>query len=252
MAWQASLMKAIAGALMAAGCGRLEDMVTDPEHPGARVFRQGKAGLLPDDPREWFERERRAASGDYAAMLERAERLVAAARLGPDDVAELLSAANAPGPVSRDGLVELAAECLQPAMDHQYDLGSMDWSARKIGWAGARAAQATLVELLPSIIDELDYIGDPTDRRGPQFRAALAAIEALDLRERNIGPGRRPWAQHVTSLAKTYTETVDPEAGWSRDGPAVRFIEGVLARAYPQGNIARAAIETELGRSRRR
>jgi hypothetical protein len=65
-----------------------------------------------------------------------------------------------------------------------------------------------------------------------------------------FGQARRPWAKGAVSLARTYAATVDAEAGWSRDGPAVRFLVLALNRAYPGQDITAGAIAIELSRQR--
>jgi hypothetical protein len=94
-------------------------------------------------------------------------------------------------------------------------------------------------------IKELRGLGKAS--RIPPITQVLKRLKKLDLTMPELrAPARRPWAEGAASLAKTYLETVNPGAGWSRNGPAVRFLELALNRAYPGSNVTRAAIATEL------
>jgi len=285
---QKSLLFAIESALMAAGA-RLEVPFWPIDYdPGVRAMKDADAGSLPGDLLQWFDRftvpdliswpQAMAAEGrlrrqqdarqaelfalcdgatmfadayrDLAGLVERARGLVAKAQLGPNEVAAMLIEARAPMPAA-DNLNRLAADCLCLALCHVYDDGLFDWSARRRGWNELNAAAETLRQVLPEAIKELRALGK--DRRIPPISQVLKQLDKLDLTMPDLtAPARRPWAKAAASLAKTYIETVDPGAGWSRNGPAVRFLELALNRAYPGRNVTGAAIATELDRVRRR
>jgi hypothetical protein len=123
-----------------------------------------------------------------------------------------------------------------------------DWNARKQGWREAKRAADTLRQLLPQVIAELKYWGE--ERRIPPIRQVLKQLDKADLTMPEISaPARRTWPKGAVSLAKVYIETVDPGAGFSRDGPAVKFLIRALSRAYRQ-EIGEIALEMELQRHR--
>jgi hypothetical protein len=228
-------------------------------------MRDADTDSLPDDPRQWFHwftvpdvdswpprwpTSKKSAYRDLVGLVERARGLVDKARLGPDEVAAMLIEARAPMPAA-DNLSRLAADCLCLALNHVSHDGLFDWSARQRGWRALNAAVETLRQGLPEAIKELRRSGE--DRRIAPISQVLKQLNKLDLTMPALSaPARRPWAEGATSLAETYRETVDPGAGWSRNGPAVRFLELALNRAYPGHNVTGAAIATELDRIRRR
>jgi hypothetical protein len=259
---QKSVWDAITAALIAAGA-RLEVPFWPIDYdPGVRALRDAETSSLPGDPRQWFHwftvpeigswpprwpSSKKSAYRDLVGLVERARGLVAEARLGPDEVAAMLIEARAPMPAA-DNLSRLAADCLCLALNHVYDDNRpFDWSARQRGWRELNAAAETLRQGLPEAIKELRYLCKA--RRVPPISQALKQLNKLDLTMPDLrAPARRPWAEGAGSLAKTYLETVDPGAGWSRNGPAVRFLELALKRAYPGCKVTRAAIATELGK----
>jgi hypothetical protein len=263
---QRSIFFSIGAALIAAG-QRLEVPFWPIDYdPGVRAMRDADIGSLPGDPLQWFDWftvpdigswpprwpcSKKSAYRDLVGLVERARGLVAKAHLGPDEVAAMLIEARAPMPAA-DNLSRLAADCLCLALNRVYDDNRpFDWNARQRGWRELNAAVETLRQGLPEAIKELRYLCK--DRRIAPISQVLKRLNKLDLTMPALrAPARRPWAEGATSLAKTYLETVDPGAGWSRNGPAVRFLELALNRAYPGHNVTGAAIATELDRIRRR
>jgi hypothetical protein len=269
---QRSILYSIHAALIAAGA-RLEVPVWPIDYdPGVRAMRDADTGSLPDDPRQWFHwftvpdigswppgwsvrsapPSKKSAYRDLVGLVERARGLVDEAHLGPAEVAAMLIEARAPLPAA-DNLSRLAADCLCLSLNHVCRDRLFDWSARQRGWSELNAAADTLRQLLPEAIKELKYLG--RDRRIPPINQVLKRLNKLDLTMPDVprAPARRPWAEGATSLAETYRETVDPGAGWSRNGPAVRFLGLALNRAYPGCEVTGAAIATELlDRVRRR
>jgi hypothetical protein len=272
-AHQKSLCNAIGMALMAAGI-RLGvptlSLTLWPEDydPGARALRDAESGSLPSDPRQWFNPSTvpdsrcwpprwpsaRRAYRELVKLIELARDIVAKAELDPNEVRAMLAEAGAPMPAA-DDLARLAADCLTLALIwvfeqalYQRGLGpSFDWNNRKRGWRKVNEAAETLRQHLPEVIKELKFWG--YSDRIPPIRRMLNRLDELDLTMPIFGPRRRRWAEGAVSLAKTYSQTVDPGAGWSREGPAVQFFVLALSRAYQQ-EITGAAIATELDRRR--
>ncbi len=246
------------------------------------------AGALPDNPHKWFLQQveqqqfelrkyfplllhrldhpplpgsalrskwqQAVAKRDLIHVLERASSLVAGARLGPTDVAAMLSQAAAPHTVDPAAIVQLAADCLIVAMRHrQFVRVAEDWEQYKLTWRAAKATHTKFRQLLPlltGIMQQLD--GGPlaySSDRTVQFRMFGQELEKLDFSEPDIPldfPVPSRWHQGAVRLAKSYRETINPKAGWSRTGPAVRFLAEALRRAYPEGKITGAAIEQHL------
>jgi hypothetical protein len=230
-----------------------------------RLTQDAHAGLLPDDPQQWFEQQKAASlpeeldSAERAEVLdliERASHAVAAAHFGPADVAALLSEARAPMPPCRGALVGLAADCLAVAMHHQCHVllceigdfsATRDW--RKKIWGGARSTADKLALFLPAIVSELEWLDFPKDRdRAKRFRELAHELNNLDFQEPSLG--KSSWREGAIRLAKAYTKQVNAQAGWSRNGPAVRFLRLALDRAYPKCNASAGAIEMALSRNR--
>jgi hypothetical protein len=75
----------------------------------------------------------------------------------------------------------------------------------------------------------------------------IREIIALTLPPEMTVPGARRWHRAAAVLAALYFNEVNPETGWSREGPAARFIEKVLARLLaPAPAPSRAAIAAAL------
>jgi hypothetical protein len=260
---QISLLHAIGEALTAAGYRHLVEVPLWPADydPYGRAHRDAQSGSLPSDPCQYFDRltvpglscwpaawpSARRAYRELVELIERARDRVARAELAPDEVRAMLAETRTPMPVA-NGLTVLAANCLTLALREAFDQAPPSyWSARKRGWRKVNAAVETLRQLLPEVIKELEDYGYA--RRIPPIRQVLKPLDKLDLTMPNLAPARRPWAKGAVWLAKTYIKTVDPGAGWSREGPAVRFLALALSRAYRE-EISAAAIATELDRHR--
>jgi hypothetical protein len=111
-----------------------------------------------------------------------------------------------------------------------------------------RKATATLRRVLPTIISSSERRRDQarTTRLRLLLNAAEAAVSAdfaasLGL-PRNAG---KNWRLTAKVLAPIYDRMMvrSRPAGWSRKGPAVKFLARALERIYPGENITLAAIE---------
>jgi hypothetical protein len=171
----------------------------------------------------------------------------------------MLSQAGVPLPTDPAAIVQLAAECLTLAMKYQHFLVvSKDWRRCKQIWRAGREARSKLLGLLPSI-EVLSQLLDGPDvwlcgtysQRTKQFHLVQQELERLDFCELELPPdlsGR--WHDGAIKLARIYFEIVDLMTGWSRNGPAIRFLHQALCRAYPSVKITATAIELHLTRER--
>lgn len=224
-----------------------------------RVVHDADAGRLPDDPQGWFRLQLQSELQNTGAQavarrntLERAAQLVAAVRLSPLDVAAMLTQAGAPQPVDPAAIIQLATVCLVLAMEHQaWTREATDWEKRLQNWRTARELSDKLRSLLSLLIKDCQWL-DAASRidnpRTAQFRMLSSQLENLDFEEPVPGLLLQPtrWHNGAVQLAKVYRVSIDPETGWSRGGPAVRFLVEALRRAYPRANVTKAAIETLL------
>jgi hypothetical protein len=255
---QLSLLHAINMALMAGGMQALPAYMLS-----VRPDLDAEDGTLPDDPRDWLDQAKiaplpeelddLAVRAEVIGIIKRAGQAVAAAHLSPTDVAALLDHAGAPSPACRSALVRLAADCLRVAMDHQYELGCaapFDLELRKKSWGKAREAKSSLAQILPGIVGELEYFDFPDYRkRANQVRKMIRDLARLDLHEPSfLKPSS--WREGAVQLQKSYTENVNAQAGWRRDGPATGFLLAVIQRVYPGCNATKPAIELLFYRRR--
>ena len=250
---QLALRDAVAEALFAARSGD----VGMPDGILLRLVHDAETGNLPDDPRDWFRHQLEYEfpnTGLHAAakrkLLARSVQLIAAARLGPADIAAMLGQAGAPELKYSADIAQLAARCLTVAMDHQRSI------AIKAGWAPykkllreAREAQRKLRQLMPSLIAPLKR-SEHSEERVFDYENFAQELEKVDFSEPGYSDwvGRRPWEPGAQELAGVYREIVNPNTGWSRNGPAVRFLVEALRRAYPGTNSTPAAIESLFAR----
>jgi hypothetical protein len=164
----------------------------------------------------------------------------------------MLSRAGAPEPANSADIAQLAARCLTVAMDHQRSI------AIKAGWAPykkllreATEAQRKLRQLMPPLIApwKLSKWSEAT-RRVVEYESFAEQLEKVEFNEPGYSDwaGRRVWELGAQELAGAYREIVNPNTGWSRNGPAVRFLVEALRRAYPGTNSTPAAIESHLAR----
>ena len=257
---QLSVSFAIHAALIAAGA-RLEVPRWPIDYdPGIRCIKHVKLGSLPSDPRQWFNRSMvpalrcwppnwpsaKRTRRELIKYIERARNVVVRAKFDPGEVRAMLFEAGAPVPAT-DDLTQLAADCLTLALNEIYEQNLFDWPLRKQGWRTVNEAAENLRRFLPPVIEELKAAGF-VERVQPS-RELLKQLYVVDLSMPGYGPARRTWPEGAVKLATSYIETVDRDAGWSREGPAVRFLALALSRAYRQ-QISAAAIATELGRHR--
>jgi hypothetical protein len=128
--------------------------------------------------------------------------------------------------------------------------------AIKAGWAPykellreAREAQRKLRQLMPSLIAPLRR-SKHSEERVFEYESFEQELEKVDFSEPGvrIGVGRRVWEIGAQDLADAYREIVNPNTGWSRNGPAVRFLVEALRSAYPGASPTAAAIESLLAR----
>jgi hypothetical protein len=260
------IWKAIGMALVAAGM-RLEVPRWPIDYdPGVCAIRDAESGSLPSDPREWFDRftvpdlnswppwarRRKTAYRELVELVERAKDLTANAQLGPEQIRAMLTDARAPIPEAADALASLAADCLTLTLEEVHRQRLFNHEARQRGWREVKAAAETLRQVLPYVIVELKGYGNLERHRISAIRRVLKQLDGLDLSMPSVGQVRRSWAIGAISLARTYIAAVDPETGWSRDGPAVRFLVRALNRAYPGQNVSAGAIAIELNRQKTR
>jgi len=83
-----------------------------------------------------------------------------------------------------------------------------------------------------------------------EYETFAEELEKVEFREFGYSDwvGRRLWELGARELAGVYREIVNPNTGWSRNGPAVRFLVEALRRAYPGTYPSEAAIESVLAR----
>jgi hypothetical protein len=86
--------------------------------------------------------------------------------------------------------------------------------------------------------------------RVSEYETFAEELEKVDFSEPGYSDwvGQRVWKPGATELAGVYRDIVNPNTGWSRNGPAVRFLVEALRRAYPGTNPTAAAIESLLAR----
>lgn len=211
--------------------------------------------------------------------LYRASELVAAVHLSPAEVAAMLNQAGTPPPADPAGIIRLSEICLTIAMRHQHFLAIADaWERDKEIWREAREAQNKMRQLMPLVIghskladgldptlqggarkspdDALQILGGNhrvrLSQRTKNYQRFTRELEKLDIS--NLEPPVEvsdSWHDHAADLAQAYGYFVNPRTGWSRSGPAVRFLQQALCRAYPGVKITAAAIELHLSRQRR-
>jgi hypothetical protein len=154
---QLALRDTIAEALFAASSGG----AGIPDEILVRLVHDAETGNLPDDPRDWFREQLEYElpnPGPQAAakrqLLDRSAQLVAAARLGPADIAAMLSRADAPEPASSADIAQLAARCLTVAMDHQRSIGAINGgiSRRRLRCASLASRNSFLYGAQPASI----------------------------------------------------------------------------------------------------
>jgi hypothetical protein len=252
---QLALRDTIAEALFAASSGG----AGIPDEILVRLVHDAETGNLPDDPRDWFREQLEYElpnPGPQAAakrqLLDRSAQLVAAARLGPADIAAMLSRADAPEPASSADIAQLAARCLTVAMDHQRSIAiEAGWAPYKKLLREAREAQRNLRRLMPPLIApwKLSKRSEAMSRVS-EYETFAEELEKVDFSEPGYSDwvGQRVWKPGATELAGVYRDIVNPNTGWSRNGPAVRFLVEALRRAYPGTNPTAAAIESLLAR----
>jgi hypothetical protein len=87
-------------------------------------------------------------------------------------------------------------------------------------------------------------------RRVVEYETFAEQLEKVDFSDPGYSDwvGRRMWEPGAQELAGAYREIVNPNTGWSRNGPSVRFLVEALGRVYPGTNSTPAAIESLLAR----
>jgi len=252
---QLALRNAIGEALYAAD----SDAAGPRDKIFPRLVHDAENGKLPDDPRDWFGlqlkyelQNLRPQAVAKCELLERSDELVAAARLGPADLAAMLSRAGAPEPANSADVAQLAARCLILAMSHHREMRiDAFWEPYNELLRQAREAQRKLRQLMPSLIALWKRRGAGEDMlRVLDYQRFAEELEKVEFNEPggSVGIGRRVWEPGARELAGVYRDIVNPNAGWSRNGPAVRFLVEALRRVYPGTNPTAAAIESLLAR----
>ena len=115
----------------------------------------------------------------------------------------------------------------------------------------AREVQRKLRQLMPPLMAPLkdsEYKEDVLLLVGYEtFAEELEKVEFSEFGHSDW-VGRRVWEPGARELAGVYREIVNPNTGWSRNGPAVWFVVEALRRAYPGSKPTAAALETLLAR----
>jgi hypothetical protein len=171
-------------------------------------------------------------------LLTRARRAIAEVEVRPDDVKAMLAKAGARSAPDFDALDDIAYESTLRAVQLRHQPQKRSQSVHR----QATNAVATLRRVLPEIIDRAEGLErDP--RRAFQYRVLPAALsQSLDF----TPPIKRlTWHTAARALAGLYKLHIDPAAGWSAHGPAVRFLELALRRVGVK-SCTRAAIEKAL------
>jgi hypothetical protein len=159
-------------------------------------------------------------SAEAAAFIERG----APGAIFATEVAEMLAAAGAPVPaMDRVDNMATLIRALQVSLERIPARGKRRRGDR------IQSALRELGRIVPS--EDMDRIvGIVAKRRQPDLSG--------------LPPAKR-WRRVATVLAALYRNEVKRDAGWSRDGPAVRFIEDVIVRAAKQ-RPSKAAIAEAL------
>src|SRR5262249_13984105 len=137
-------------------------------------------------------------------LLERSAQLVAAARLGPADIAAMLSRAGAPEPANSGDIAQLAARCLTVAMDHQRATPNAAASPYNKLLREAREAQRKLRQLMPQLIApwKLSKWSEAA-RRVVEYETFAVYLEKVEFNEPGYSDrvGRRVWEPGAQELA---------------------------------------------------
>jgi hypothetical protein len=161
----------------------------------------------------------------------------------------MLSRAEAPEPANSDDINQLAARCLTVAMGHQLSIAiNAQWEPYKQIFSEARAAHRKLCKLMPLLIALWKRSGDELRAHEYEMLERELATTSFPGPTFSIGIGRAVWELGARELADAYHEIVNPKAGWSRNGPAVRFLVEALRRAYLGSYPTAAAVEMLLAR----
>jgi hypothetical protein len=160
---QLALRDAIAAALEAAA---ISDVASDThEYRYSEVYprlvQDAEAGTLPDDPGAWLRQQFKSELLNIGpqttakrCVLERATQLIAAACLGPPEIAGMLSCVRVPKRVNAAGISQLGARCLTVAMHHQSETAiDAQWEPYKQIFFEAGEAHRKLRKLMPLLID---------------------------------------------------------------------------------------------------
>jgi hypothetical protein len=229
-----------------------------------RFHEAAKEGSLTLDLDRWFiaESKRMAARGRQRLAIDcrRAAEVIVRVKIPPSEVSAMLETARAPTSVDPEATVLLSAECLLQALNREERLRWFDYEKRKAGWRRAGKAASALKPLLREIIREaelFDKIRFKDSPQAPEYRATLATLEVLQFKPRASALFDPGWKRSALDLAKAYIEFVAPEAGWSANGPGVRFLALALNRIYyperPGSEfITRAAVRSRLQRDLRK
>jgi hypothetical protein len=156
--------------------------------------------------------------------------------IGPHEIAELLRTAGAPEPWANPGA---------PVMVGRVDDFLLEDAPNE---AAAQKAINQLRRALPKIIFErLSDLApafatpppeEPLATLASYMKRQLAALIQLREALSNVGdlvPSRKKgsranWQHDALELFRVYRAVVDPNSGYSADGPAVRFVQAALQR----------------------
>jgi integrase len=245
---QAKLFEAIAAALYAAGLRDLRE-----QGALATPLNHAEAGLLFPDLQDWFgyqidEMAAQGCSERRLALFERARQIVLTLEVifARREVCDMIEQAGRIRPPLLTDLDPIAWECRFYGLDHR--AWKVTEKARRLRLEPYRRVGEAR-RYLATIARDMENCGDS---RSAQFRPLSEDFAKLDLRPPDFyrAPKRKPWTRAAASLADLYGQIVDHAAGWSRDGPGVRFLASVLGLIYPKTGITAGAIELALARRR--
>jgi len=185
----------------------------------------------------------------------------------PQEVAQMLHRAKAPRPWQDPDGCRVIADCMMTPLAYQHTRQSPLGFKGKPGRNRLRRAQDAIDELrraLPPIIRRfndtllLERIYTPAalwwqDEPPPEARGRVDDFETLLALLKSLPrlTLRRPvpwWQLDAARLFSLYRATVDPSAGVSEEGPAVRFIHEAVKKMGCPAGITHSGIDHALRR----
>ncbi len=231
----------------------------------ARLFwAHRRRRLLPINLEEWFEHElarldapyqlvglRASGRSEWPVLFRRPQQIAIDTRITARDVLGWLDPNVVPERLDEAWLSaasEIAFACWALGLDRRASARRPRNLAQTYREAGRAAA--TLRRVLPRIVEYGELSGDA---RAAGHQALLSTIRAANFAVPSQQQRPRDWRAAAPRLAELFSKMMaDRATGWSRKGPAVKFLVRALRRIYPGANITLAAIEQALSRDRKR